>query len=183
MIVGDPTLRSGQNGQRQLCHRCEANIEQNPFGGAPCTGGDTFAMPTGTCGGGIRATITFPTYVIHRIPPPSLGWPSDLLTLRNTRADAGTARMSTARTTSPTSHTPAAAPSSPRARVRPPIRSSSRRSCTRSCGTRGSSTTRPTGRWTGPSLSSTAWETSEPAPAALACVGSFFFFFFLGKPY
>ncbi|KAJ0108817.1 hypothetical protein J7T55_011308 [Diaporthe amygdali] len=61
MIVGDPTLRSGQNGQRQLCHRCEANIEQNPFGGAPCTGGDTFALPTSTCGGGIRATITFPT--------------------------------------------------------------------------------------------------------------------------
>lgn len=63
MIVGDPELRSSQGGQRQLCHRCEANIEQNPFGGAPCTGTDTFALPSGTCGGGIRATITFPTYV------------------------------------------------------------------------------------------------------------------------
>ncbi|KAG6355130.1 hypothetical protein INS49_004211 [Diaporthe citri] len=61
MIVGDPELRSGQGGQRQLCHRCEANIQQNPFGGAPCTGSDTFALPSGTCGGGIRATITFPT--------------------------------------------------------------------------------------------------------------------------
>lgn len=63
MIVGDPELRSGQGGQKQLCHRCEANIEQNPFGGAPCTGSDTFALPSGTCGGGIRATITFPTCV------------------------------------------------------------------------------------------------------------------------
>lgn len=64
MIVGDPELRSSQGGQRQLCHRCEANIQQNPFGGAPCTGTDTFALPSGTCGGGIRATITFPTYVL-----------------------------------------------------------------------------------------------------------------------
>lgn len=63
MIVGDPELRSSQGGQRQLCHRCEVNIQQNPFGGAPCTGSDTFALPSGTCGGGIRATITFPTYV------------------------------------------------------------------------------------------------------------------------
>lgn len=64
MIVGDPELRSSAGGQRQLCHRCEANIQQNPFGGAPCTGTDTFALPSGTCGGGIRATITFPTYVL-----------------------------------------------------------------------------------------------------------------------
>lgn len=70
MIVGDPELRSSQGGQRQLCHRCEANIQQNPFGGAPCTGSDTFALPSGTCGGGIRATITFPTYVYTTNSPP-----------------------------------------------------------------------------------------------------------------
>jgi len=61
MIVGDPMLRSGTNMQRQLCHRCETNVAQNPFGGAPCTGSDTGALPKATCGGGIRATITFPT--------------------------------------------------------------------------------------------------------------------------
>lgn len=73
MIVGDPELRSGQGGQRQLCHRCEANIQQNPFGGAPCTGSDTFALPSGTCGGGIRATITFPTYVLNTWPSLTIG--------------------------------------------------------------------------------------------------------------
>jgi hypothetical protein len=61
MVVGDPTLRSAKAEQKQLCHRCEANMQQNPFGGAPCTGSDTAALPTGICAGGIRATITFPT--------------------------------------------------------------------------------------------------------------------------
>ncbi|OCL03098.1 hypothetical protein AOQ84DRAFT_400855 [Glonium stellatum] len=61
MIVGDPMLRSSTGGQKQLCHRCEANVQQSPFGGAPCTGDDTFALPNKACGGGIRATITFPT--------------------------------------------------------------------------------------------------------------------------
>ncbi|KAK7702584.1 hypothetical protein SLS64_009547 [Diaporthe eres] len=36
-------------------------FKPNPFGGAPCTGSDTTSLPTGTCGGGIRTTITFPT--------------------------------------------------------------------------------------------------------------------------
>ncbi|KAF2786494.1 hypothetical protein K505DRAFT_259806 [Melanomma pulvis-pyrius CBS 109.77] len=61
MVVGDAMLRSAKGGQKQLCHRCEANIAQSPFGGAPCTGDDTFALPSKQCGGGIRATITFPT--------------------------------------------------------------------------------------------------------------------------
>ena len=61
MVVGDAGLRTSKGGQKQLCHRCEENIQQNPFGGAPCTGSDTFALPNKQCGGGIRATITFPT--------------------------------------------------------------------------------------------------------------------------
>ncbi|RDL31474.1 Uncharacterized protein BP5553_09683 [Venustampulla echinocandica] len=61
MIVGDPMLRTGKNEQKQLCHRCFSNVAQNPFGGAPCTGDDTYTLPTKMCGGGIRATITFPT--------------------------------------------------------------------------------------------------------------------------
>lgn len=61
MLVGDPALRSGEGQQRQLCHRCVTNKQQNPFGGPPCTGNDTQTLPTEMCGGGIRTTITFPT--------------------------------------------------------------------------------------------------------------------------
>jgi hypothetical protein len=61
MIVGDPGLRSKAGQQKQLCHRCYTNVEQNPFGGAPCTGDDFFDLPNKQCDGGIRTTITFPT--------------------------------------------------------------------------------------------------------------------------
>lgn len=61
MLVGDAGLKTSKGEQRQLCHRCFSNIQQNPFGGAPCTGADTATFPKSTCGGGIRATITFPT--------------------------------------------------------------------------------------------------------------------------
>ncbi|OAA61752.1 hypothetical protein SPI_04611 [Niveomyces insectorum RCEF 264] len=61
MLVGDAMLRSPRGQQRQLCHRCFSTIEQVPFGGAPCTGTDTQALPKGPCPGGIRTTITFPT--------------------------------------------------------------------------------------------------------------------------
>jgi len=61
MIAGDPTLRDGSKMQRQICHRCFSNVQQNPFGGAPCTGSDTKELPKQACGGGIRATVTFPT--------------------------------------------------------------------------------------------------------------------------
>ncbi|KAI1849479.1 hypothetical protein JX266_004974 [Neoarthrinium moseri] len=61
MLVGDPMLRTAEGQQRQLCHRCFANVQQVPFGGAPCTGSDTAALPSGMCHGGIRTTITFPT--------------------------------------------------------------------------------------------------------------------------
>ncbi|KAF4633990.1 hypothetical protein G7Y89_g4122 [Cudoniella acicularis] len=61
MVVGDPMLRTGTSEQKQLCHRCFSNVKQDPFGGAPCTGDDTYTLPTKMCGGGIRATITFPT--------------------------------------------------------------------------------------------------------------------------
>ncbi len=61
MLVGEPSLRSNRNMQRQICHRCFSNMQQNPFGGAPCTGADTGSLPAGTCGGGIRSTVTFPT--------------------------------------------------------------------------------------------------------------------------
>ncbi|KAI0021314.1 hypothetical protein F4780DRAFT_297984 [Xylariomycetidae sp. FL0641] len=64
MIVGDPLLRSAQDHQKQLCHRCYTNVNQTPFGGAPCADGsgmDTSQLPPKSCDGGIRATITFPT--------------------------------------------------------------------------------------------------------------------------
>ncbi|KAI0427442.1 hypothetical protein F5Y09DRAFT_350501 [Xylaria sp. FL1042] len=62
MLVGDPTLRSGENQQRQLCHRCFTTVNQVPFGGAPCAGPmDTAELPPDFCQGGIRTTITFPT--------------------------------------------------------------------------------------------------------------------------
>ncbi|KAL2279716.1 hypothetical protein FJTKL_13257 [Diaporthe vaccinii] len=61
MLVGDAGLREPEGQQKQICHRCFSNMQQNPFGGAPCTGSDTTSLPTGTCGGGIRTTITFPT--------------------------------------------------------------------------------------------------------------------------
>ncbi|KAI6361577.1 hypothetical protein MCOR25_006482 [Pyricularia grisea] len=61
MIAGDPNLREARGQQRQICHRCLDNLDQNPFGGAPCTGHDTAALPRGFCHGGIRSTITFPT--------------------------------------------------------------------------------------------------------------------------
>lgn len=61
MLVGDAGLRSKNGQQKQLCHRCFSNKKQDPFGGAPCTGDDTFDLPKKMCGGGIRTTITFPT--------------------------------------------------------------------------------------------------------------------------
>jgi len=62
MLVGDPTLRSGEDQQRQLCHRCFTTVNQVPFGGAPCAGPmDTASLPPVMCQGGIRTTITFPT--------------------------------------------------------------------------------------------------------------------------
>ncbi|OTA65053.1 hypothetical protein K449DRAFT_411067 [Hypoxylon sp. EC38] len=63
MLVGDAMLRTSQNQQKQLCHRCFTNVNQSPFGGAPCADPqmDTAALPNKQCAGGIRATITFPT--------------------------------------------------------------------------------------------------------------------------
>ncbi|KAB5576059.1 hypothetical protein GE09DRAFT_1265556 [Coniochaeta sp. 2T2.1] len=61
MLVGDAMLRQAEGQQKQLCHRCYQNIEQDPFGGAPCTGNDTSYLPLEKCEGGIRTTITFPT--------------------------------------------------------------------------------------------------------------------------
>ncbi len=61
MLAGDPNLRANKGVQRQLCHRCEDNIEQNPFKGAPCTGDDSVAFHSKMCMGGIRGTVTFPT--------------------------------------------------------------------------------------------------------------------------
>jgi hypothetical protein len=63
MLVGDASLRKAQGMQKQICHRCLPNVQQNPFGGAPCTGDDTAAFPNKPCPGGIRTTVTFPTYV------------------------------------------------------------------------------------------------------------------------
>lgn len=61
MLVGDPANRDANKVPRQLCFRCVPNMQQNPFGGAPCTGSDTKGFPQGTCGGGWRVTVTFPS--------------------------------------------------------------------------------------------------------------------------
>ncbi|RDL35287.1 Uncharacterized protein BP5553_07218 [Venustampulla echinocandica] len=60
MLAGNQMLRSGQNVERGICHRCFPKNAQ-PFGGAPCSGSDSSALPNGVCEGGIRTTITFPT--------------------------------------------------------------------------------------------------------------------------
>ncbi|KAG7284527.1 hypothetical protein NEMBOFW57_010902 [Staphylotrichum longicolle] len=61
MLVGDPNNREASKVPSGLCFRCEANMQQSPFGGAPCTGSDTKAFPKSTCGGGWRVTVTFPS--------------------------------------------------------------------------------------------------------------------------
>jgi len=61
MLVGDPANRDASKVPRGLCFRCEANMQQSPFGGAPCSGSDTKYFPKTACGGGWRVTITFPS--------------------------------------------------------------------------------------------------------------------------
>lgn len=61
MLVGDPANRDPKKVPRGLCFRCEANMQQSPFGGAPCTGKDIPGFPTSPCGGGWRVTVTFPS--------------------------------------------------------------------------------------------------------------------------
>ncbi|KAK3987633.1 hypothetical protein QBC44DRAFT_118494 [Cladorrhinum sp. PSN332] len=61
MLVGDPANRDAKKVPSGLCFRCEANMQQSPFGGAPCTGSDTKNFPKSTCGGGWRVTVTFPS--------------------------------------------------------------------------------------------------------------------------
>ncbi len=61
MLVGDPANRKRALVPRGLCFRCEANMQQSPFGGAPCTGADTREFPKQICGGGWRITVTFPS--------------------------------------------------------------------------------------------------------------------------
>jgi hypothetical protein len=61
MLVGDPANRVQSKVPSGLCFRCESNMQQNPFGGAPCTGSDVKGFPKQACGGGWRITITFPS--------------------------------------------------------------------------------------------------------------------------
>lgn len=61
MLVGDAANRQESKVPRGLCFRCESNMQQNPFGGAPCTGADTPGFPKEPCGGGWRVTVTFPS--------------------------------------------------------------------------------------------------------------------------
>ncbi|KAB5511710.1 hypothetical protein GE09DRAFT_639352 [Coniochaeta sp. 2T2.1] len=61
MLVGDPANTKASQVPSGLCFRCEANMEQNPFGGAPCSGSDTKGFPAQPCGGGWRVTVTFPS--------------------------------------------------------------------------------------------------------------------------
>lgn len=60
MIAGDPGQEGSEGMQPGICHRCFGRNQQ-PFGGAPCTGADTAALPKEMCLGGIRTTVTFPT--------------------------------------------------------------------------------------------------------------------------
>ncbi|RYP39861.1 hypothetical protein DL767_001980 [Monosporascus sp. MG133] len=61
MLVGDSTNREAAKVPKGLCYRCSPNMQQNPFGGAPCTGSDTTHFPKEPCGGGWRVTVTFPS--------------------------------------------------------------------------------------------------------------------------
>ncbi|KAI4591668.1 hypothetical protein KJ359_012693 [Pestalotiopsis sp. 9143b] len=61
MLVGDPMNRDAAKVPKGLCWRCESNMQQSPFGGAPCTGSDTPGFPKQACGGGWRMTVTFPS--------------------------------------------------------------------------------------------------------------------------
>jgi hypothetical protein len=111
MLVGDPGLRVKEAEQKQLCHRCFKNKEQDPFGGAPCIGEfDTAGSPPGMCGGGIRTTITFPTFVDFIYLA--------LCVFLILDVDAGMARTSILRTTKTTSRTLGRAPSNPVVLVR-----------------------------------------------------------------
>ncbi|KAK8065557.1 hypothetical protein PG997_012304 [Apiospora hydei] len=61
MLVGDSTNRVANKVPKGLCFRCESNMQQSPFGGAPCTGSDIPGFPKQPCGGGWRVTVTFPS--------------------------------------------------------------------------------------------------------------------------
>ncbi|OIW26216.1 hypothetical protein CONLIGDRAFT_671839, partial [Coniochaeta ligniaria NRRL 30616] len=61
MLVGDAANRKASAVPSGLCFRCEANMDQNPFGGAPCSGSDVKGFPKTPCGGGWRVTVTFPS--------------------------------------------------------------------------------------------------------------------------
>jgi hypothetical protein len=61
MLVGDPANRKQASVPSGLCFRCESNMQQSPFGGAPCTGSDVKGFPAKPCGGGWRVTVTFPS--------------------------------------------------------------------------------------------------------------------------
>jgi len=61
MLVGDPANREAAKVPSGLCFRCEANMNQSPFGGAPCTGTDVKYFPKTPCNGGWRVTVTFPS--------------------------------------------------------------------------------------------------------------------------
>ncbi|KAI1338723.1 hypothetical protein F5Y15DRAFT_416492 [Xylariaceae sp. FL0016] len=61
MLVGDSLNREESKMAKQLCYRCESNMQQNPFGGAPCSGADTKGFPKKPCGGGWRVSLHFPS--------------------------------------------------------------------------------------------------------------------------
>lgn len=154
MLVGDPGLRVQEGQQKQLCHRCFTNKEQDPFGGAPCIGEfDTAGLPPKMCGGGIRTTITFPTFV-H----PSY---VSLFSMLMLNIDAGMARTSIPPTTKTTSLTQQLAPSSPTVPAQRHTPYICHNSCTKSCGTPPLSMMRLSGLMTAHSLSCTAWVTRE----------------------
>lgn len=134
-------VRSKAASAKSVCHRCFGKNQQ-PFGGAPCTGADTSELPKGSCLGGIRETIMFPTYVLTPMLPFVSSYAVCARILKWLHLVAGMARTSTHQTTNPIFHTPPAAPSNQEDLAPQHIQSSSRRSCTRLCGILAHSTTR-----------------------------------------
>ena len=66
MVAGDAANTDNSKvNAANICHRCWTSPNEDTFvGGAPCSGSDTVAIPTGANCQMIRQTIIFPAYVL-----------------------------------------------------------------------------------------------------------------------
>ncbi len=153
-------VRTKAASAKSVCHRCFGKNQQ-PFGGAPCTGADTSELPKGTCLGGIRETIMFPTYVLTPPSPPNSFclYPCYIYEklLTRLRVVAGMERTLTRPITNHIFHTQLVVPSSQEDLAHRHIQSNSRRLCMRLCGILAHSTIRVFGPLMEVNLSFTAW--------------------------